>query len=723
MSDKSPKIEENGRDEQAPVASEFLDDRIRVLKCGDTFGVFNSMGDAKPSQGGGHGVYFKGTRYLSKIRMLINGGNPILLGSSVSRDNSELCIDLTNPAIREGERVVLDSDVLHVYRARFMLDAVFAEKVVITNHGMSVVTFELMYEFAADFADIFEVRGFTRAKRGEILLPRLCEKSVWLGYEGLDGVRRFVGIEADMVPNQMDENKLVFRVTLGPKSENMVGIHVYCVEGESQVEVKRIADHAIQSSKIDRIGCEITTSNEIFNQWLDRSYADLYLMMTNVGEHGYPYAGIPWYNTVFGRDGIWVAIFFMWVDPAVARGVIVHLARTQAKLFDEIADAEPGKILHESRYGEMSVLGEVPFGSYFGAVDSTPLFIVLVDEYYRRTGDLALVLEVWSCVLSAAEWMKKWGDKDGDGYLEYARLTPDGLVHQGWKDSSDSVFHADGTLAEGPISLCEVQGYRYAALRSLASLAEVLSLEDMRSAAEQESRDLRRRFDVDYWCEDMGFYALALDGKKRRCDVRTSNVGHLLWAEMVSEERARSVARMLMGPAMFSGWGIRTVAMGEVRYNPISYHNGSIWPHDNAIVASGLSRYGFKSAALQILGSLFDASIYFDLHRMPELYCGFSRRTGQGPTSYPTACSPQAWASASVFMLLSAVLGLSISGVSAQIQFHQPALPPWLEWIELRNLAVGEGSVDLLLRRARHDVGVEVLRKTGARPVSVMKSL
>jgi glycogen debranching enzyme len=373
------------------------------------------------------------------------------------------------------------------------------------------------------------------------------------------------------------------------------------------------------------------------------------------------------------------------------------------------------------RQGEMAALGEIPFGRYYGTVDATPLFVVLAAAYATRTADLAFIDLLWPHVLAALDWMRTSGDPDGDGFLEYARRSRTGLVQQGWKDSYDSVFHADGTLAEPPISLCEVQGYAYAAWLGAAKLAALRGDHEQAAAWHARAERLQARFEESFWCEELGTYALALDGDERPCKVRASNVGHCLFTGIVSPDRARRVCASLMDDASFAGWGVRTVAAGEARYNPMSYHNGSIWPHDNALTAAGLARYGFADAAAAILSAMFDLSQVVDLHRLPELICGFHRRAGESPTLYPVACAPQAWASAAVFLLIEACLGMRIDGINRRVSFTRGTLPESIDWLLLSNLAIGKARVDLRLERHPHDLGVTVLRRSGDIEIMAVK--
>jgi glycogen debranching enzyme len=457
----------------------------------------------------------------------------------------------------------------------------------------------------------------------------------------------------------------------------------------------------------------VLTSKELLNGWIVRSQADLDMLLTQTRNGCYPYAGIPWFSAAFGRDGIIAALQCLWLLPDVARGVLAFLAATQATTFDRAADAEPGKILHESRHGEMATLGEVPFRRYYGSIDATPLFVMLAAAHWDRKGDTMLLRDLWPHVKAALGWLQYQGDRDGDGFVEYVRHTELGLRNQGWKDSSDSIFHADGALAEPPVALVEVQAYAYAAWNGAARLAAALGLADEASEFRERAEALKWRFETTFWCEELDTYALALDREKRPCRVRTSNAGHVLLTGIAAPDRAGKVAATLMSPEGFSGWGIRTLAEGTSRYNPMSYHNGSVWPHDNALIALGLARYGLTRELLRLTEGMFAASQCMELHRLPELFCGFTRDSGRAPTRYPVACTPQAWSAATVFGMLGALLGIAFDSKAARVHVTRPVLPDYVDALRITGLPVDDGHMDLLFRRHIRDVAVNVLGKKG----------
>src|ERR1700681_1142519 len=604
------------------ASSALADDRTRVLKYGDTFAVFNRYGDIEPIGPSRFGLFHAETRHLSRFTLRLNQKQPLLLSSTIRDDNAFLSVDLTHVDTSLNGAGDLPRGTVHTFRLQFLRESACYQYFRLLNYGLQPVQISLLLQFDADFADIFEVRGTKRAHKGERLPDHADGNRVLLSYNGLDRVLRTTSLDFSPQPSTLSTKEASFQLTLEPKEEKVVSCIISC-ERESRTRdlVPFHAAYRDLEKEVDRTGiddCALSTSSEAFNAWLKRSSADLRMLMEGNPEGPYPYAGVPWFNTVFGRDGIITALECLWMAPRIAEGVLKYLAETQATEEVPERDAEPGKILHEMRRGEMSVLNEVPFGRYYGSVDSTPLFVMLAGAYFRRTANLSFLNEVWPNIKRAIQWIDTYGDRDQDGFVEYAQRSSRGLVQQGWKDSNDSVFHADGTLAEAPIALCEVQGYVYAAKLAAARLSCTLGDKERCTALEAQAETLRTRFEEAFWCDDLSTYALALDGNKKPCRVQTSNAGHCLYAGIARPDRARLVAETLLSPDSFSGWGIRTVAAGQARYNPLSYHNGSIWPHDNSLIASGLAKYECKDLAGRILLGLLDASRWADLRRLPE---------------------------------------------------------------------------------------------------------
>jgi len=688
----------------------------RVLKHGDTFGVFDLHGDVLSLQNGDLGLYHAGTRFLSRFELLLGRHRPLLLSSTISEDNTILAVDLTNPDVVRDGHVLVPRGSVHIFRARMLWNGHSLERIRITNHSRHPIQTPLTVNFDADFSDVFEVRGTRRERRGHRNGDSAAADHTILRYEGLDRIERRTVIRWNREASRSEIGAAVFSITLAPEEVTEIEITIACEVGERAADV-RFADVLEKSrqdvSTHDICKCRVVSSNDSLNRWFNRSAADLHMMLTDTPDGVYPYAGIPWFSTPFGRDGIITALETLWAAPDIARGVLQFLASTQATAHDDAQDAEPGKILHEMRQGEMAALGEIPFGKYYGSADSTPLFVALAAAYFERTADREFIDALWPHVLAALDWMDTSGDPDRDGFIEYERQSQTGLVQQGWKDSCDSVFHADGSLAEPPIALCEIQGYAYQAWHGAAKLARARGhLKEHRDWRARALR-LRSRFDDAFWCDDISTFALALDGRKQPCRVRTSNPGHCLFSGIATAKRARKLAQVLMDDRMFAGWGIRTVAAGESRYNPMSYHNGSVWPHDNALVASGLARYGYTDRAARMMSAMLDLSQSVDSNRLPELICGFHRRGGESPTLYPVACAPQAWAAGAAYMLLGACLGLEIDAAARRVWFRRAMLPDRIDWIRLTNLTIVDAKVDLLLTRHAQDVGIEVLRREG----------
>jgi len=697
----------------------------QVLKHGDAFAVFDRHGDIRPERLSEHGIYHRGTRHLSGLLLTLAGTRPLLLGSTAKRDNSRLAVDLTNTDL-DGRGGRIPHSTVHLARTKVLLDGTCHERLTLRTFGEAPLDLALEVHFEADFADVFEVRGMVRADRGRLLAPGVSEGGVLLRYHGLDGLVRRTRISFSRRPEELTPSRALLRVRLEPGRAATLDVVISCEQGSTRRRnVPSIEEAVVRSRRhhaaVRRGGARLSSSNELFNDWLERSGSDVAMLTARTDKGLYPHAGVPWFSDPFGRDALIVALQCLWVAPQVARGVLGYLAAHQADGYDPASDAQPGKILHEVRDGEMAVTGEVPFRRYYGSHDATPLFVLLAAEYLRQTDDAATLRDLWPNIERALAWMRTDGDRDGDGFLEYHRQSDDGLAQQGWKDSWDSIFHADGRLAAGPIALVELQGYAYAAQLGAAAIAERLGSAERAVELRSAAASLRDAFDVAFWDEEMGTYVIALDAEKRPCRVRSSNAGYALYTGIARPERAASLAATLLADASFSGWGVRTVAAGEARYNPMAYHNGSIWPHDNAIVARGLARYGHVDEAVRILEGIFESSRHFDLARLPELFCGFTRRDGEGPTRYPVACSPQAWAAGAVFMLLEAALGMEVHAAAREVRLRHSRLPGFLERLTLRNLRVGGGRLDMELERQRHGVGIRVTDRSGDVDVVAVK--
>jgi len=704
------------------VETSLVGESLQNLKDGDSFVVLNSHGDIG-STNTAEGLFYRDTRFLSKLELRFQGRKLLLLNSSSHDDKAALSVDLTNPEIQD-DLGTLPRETIFLQRTKFLFKGVFYERLSLRNFTTCDRKLTIDYRFDADFRDLFEVRGLNREKRGHETSRISPPDRVEFLYTGLDDVERQTSIAFAPVPKFLEANRATFELVLRPGEKTSIFLTVACNEGEQALVLDffrayRASRRARRAQTRDIATVE--SSSELFNEVACRATSDVYMLTTSTSFGSYPYAGVPWFSTIFGRDGILTAMFMLWMDPSIARGVLRTLALMQASEVDRSSDAQPGKILHEMRRGEMANLGEVPFGRYYGSVDSTPLFIMLAGMYLDATGDLEAVIELWPNICAALRWMDDYGDRDGDGYVEYQAESNGSLKNQGWKDSHDSIFHEDGTDAVGSIALCEVQGYVFAAKPFAAQMAARLGHHDMAAELKEAAEKLRIRFEADFWDEDLGTYVMALDGMKRPCRVRSSNAGHALFSGIASLDHAKRVAATLLSRDGFSGWGIRTIAQGEARYNPMSYHNGSIWPHDNAAIAIGFAQYDLKEEAARVFEGLFDAAKGQEMRRLPELFCGFIRKPGRGPTPYPVACSPQAWAASATFGILGACLGLEQAHSENEIRFRKPTMPRFLDEIVLRNVQIGSSSADFRMHRYGNDVATNVLDRRGDAKIHIVK--
>jgi glycogen debranching enzyme len=706
------------------------DDRVKVLNHADSFAIFDRWGDIHPYTKKAQGIFHQGTRFLNRLELRLNKKKPLLLSSSIKEDNDFLSVDLTNPDLTDCG--ILENS-LHISRSQFIRNGVYYEEINAVNYGDIECSVELSIAFGADFKDLFEIRGIPRTLEPNKHELHHNKDGIVYEYHGLDNITRATEIIfSGAIKPGFEHNVARFDLQLPPHQKQKIDYLIafrteekFFSAEKKQIsfagfdEIKNIMQTELQ--KAHSMFASISTSNEQFTHWIHRSKADLISLITQTPYGLYPYAGVPWYNTAFGRDGIITAMEVLWMAPQVAKNALNFLAHMQAKEMIPSKDAEPGKILHEARSGEMANTAEIPFKEYYGTIDATPLFVMLAGMYYQHTSDINTIKKLWPNIKAALNWIDNYGDLDGDGFVEYKHKAENGLTNQGWKDSHDSVMYKNGDLCEPPIALCEEQGYVYAAKNYASLLAQVLEEKDFAQQLKVQATQLKQKFNEVFWDEDTCCYALALDGNKKPCNVVSSNPGHCLFCGIVDEDKASKLAATLTSSEMFSGWGIRTLSEGEKRYNPMSYHNGSIWPHDNALIAAGLAKYGFQKEAAKILSALFDASLFIELQRLPELYCGFSRRIGEGPTSYPVACSPQAWSVGAVFMLLQACLQIEIDAVKKTIVFNKPDLPPYLDRIAINNLPLGSATCDIELYRLDYDVAFNVIRKPGDWSLLIVK--
>ncbi|MCC7048326.1 MAG: amylo-alpha-1,6-glucosidase [Alphaproteobacteria bacterium] len=682
----------------------------RTLKSGAAFLVCDDFGDIQALGPGPEGFYIADTRFLGHLLLTVNGIRPVLLHSSILSDNRTFSADLTNPDLYEGDHLRLARSSVHMLRQARIVDDALHITLTLTCFAAFPLEVVCKFSIGADFADMFEVRGISRARRGRFPPPEIRSSTAVYSYVGLDDIARHTEVCFDPLPHRLAREGAEYRVTLQANQSWKTEIVVNCRSDAPRPDVPAVSEPEAHHGPM---GATLRSRDPAMSQWLLRSRSDLQMLVTETPHGPYPFAGIPWFAAPFGRDGLITAMQTLWAAPEIARGVLRFLAATQAGFADRAADAMPGKILHEARSGEMANLGEVPFKQYYGSVDATPLFVMLAGAYHQRTDDTDLIREIWPQIRAALGWIAGPGDVDGDGFVEYQSNTRHGLRNQGWKDSHDAIFHRNGELAEPPIALCEVQAYVYGAWIAAARLATALGDDAQETDLLDRAARLRERFDQAFWCDEIGTYALALDGRKQPCAVVSSNAGHALLTGIALPQREKPVVDRLFDGHSYSGWGVRTIADGQARFNPMSYHNGSVWPHDNSLIALGLARIGAQAELGRLAQDLLDAATSFDLHRLPELFCGFARRPNQGPTGYPVACSPQAWSCGAVYAVLGSLLGIDFRPRERQIRLRRPRLPQAVDQIALGGLTMGGAGVDLLCRRQGDGVTVDVQGRAG----------
>lgn len=691
----------------------------QVIKEGNLFFYSDKWGNLPQADLRGLGLYYRDTRFLSRLEWSLDGVGIVNLHGQA--DGSESVYRYTNEEVKRGEEVIFWRESLEIERRCWLYGGVLYERFRFRNLDRRHLETKLQLSFNADFADMFVVRGFQHGKLGEKKPIRATEESIRFEYHGADEVTRSLEVKVEPAAAAGEDGNVVIPLSLAPAEEKEVSITYLLSVGDERMKAipAKEAQQAARHGLVEWLEqCpEVASDNPDFNAMYRRSLADMHMLLIDKGDGEFPVAGLPWYAVPFGRDSLIAAWQSVAVRPELAKATIRTMARYQGEKLDKWRDEEPGKILHEIRYGELAGTGQIPFTPYYGTVDATPLFLLLIGEVYRWTGDLAFVREQMEHAKKAFRWIDEYGDPDGRGYTAYQRKSEKGIGNQGWKDSADSVVHRDHSLAEAPIALSEVQGYVYQARRVWSALFRQLGEMEWADRLAKKADDLRDRFQRDFWMEDECFPALALDKENYQVGTVTSNPGHCLIGNILEREQVASVARRLLSPDLFSGWGIRTMSAEARSYNPMSYHNGSVWPHDNSLILLGLKEHRFQREAEKLIQGLIDTAAQFPQHRLPELFCGYSREQGE-PVPYPVACSPQAWAAGTAFVLLQAMTGVAPDPEQGRIRL-QPSLPPGMSKLTVKNLRVGNGTLDLRLVRCDGVIHVQVEKNSSGWPIEL----
>jgi glycogen debranching enzyme len=674
-----------------------------TLIDGKTFLSTTVAGDITPAGAPDVGLFHDDTRFLSQLELRIGGHRAVVLSSGTEKTYASH-IELTTGNMTLRDSFDLPENTIHIRREQLLAGEALFDRFEFENFNLSPVDFIVELVFDADFVDVFQVRGCARHARGHYFRPMVSPSTITFHYRGLDDVVRETGIELDPPPTAMQGQTARWELQLQPLKK--VEISLTIVPRVEAAPRRKMPAHSpdfgdsLQRRRDafavwEKNSTSFESSNDVFDTALATSIGDFHALQIPDGKERIIAAGIPWFATIFGRDSIFAAYQSLSLNPQLAVDTLRVLARYQGKEENDWLDEQPGKILHEYRTGEMTRSGEMPFGPYYGSVDATPLFLILLSETFNWTADEQLVRELLPAAYRALDWIANYGDLDGDGFIEFVRHSQRGLVNQSWKDSWDANMHRDGSIAKPPIAPVEVQGYVYDAKYRMASLLRAFGDIQTADKLKREAADLAKRFEKTFWRPQMGFYAMALDAQKQPLDVVASNPGHLLFTRIISRERARTLVNRMMRDDMFSGWGWRTMSMQERIFNPLSYHRGSVWPHDNSIIAHGMALNECREPAQQALTALFQAALNFRDYRLPELFCGVQRRPFDEPVHYPVSCSPQAWASGAMFLILSSVLGIRPSAQRKELNIVNPSLPDWLDYLKLRNLRVGNTRVGL----------------------------
>jgi glycogen debranching enzyme len=685
----------------------------RVIKEDDIFILTDIEGNIPDGNGQGLGLYLRDTRFLSAYELSLEGCKPTVLFSSAEK-NCLLSVDLTNPEIaRNG--AVIPSQTININRSRLVHNAVY-ERITFVNYGSETVDLSASFSFRADFRDIFEVRGYkARAARGDVLPPVSEEGAIVLGYRGLDGLTRETRVNFLERPDALHDQSATFQLHLVPREPVVLSLVIVPREGDEKRPTRSYvhARHALETSYTNWLqrNTYISTTSDLLDEMFQRSVLDLRLLMMETDWGPVVAAGTPWFACAFGRDSLITALQSLIFCPDLARATLRLLAHYQGREVNPWKEEEPGKMFHELRRGEMARLGEIPHTPSYATADATPLWLMLLAETFRWTGDRALVEELWAPALRALDWLDRFGDMDGDGYVEYFCHNFD-LINHGWKDSALSVFHQDGSLSKQPTALVEIQGYVYAAKQGMAELCDMREQPELAARLRAEAASLRERFNRDYWMEDRQFFAFALDAHKNQVKTISSNPGQALWTGIVDPDLAKRMLVHFKRSDLLSGWGVRCVAESEIGYNPMGYHLGTVWPHDVSLLVAGLRRYGFRRDAATIATQLYNAGLQYLYYRFPEVFTGFSRVHNPFPVPYPVACSPQAWAAGTTLLLLQTFLGISPDAGQGRVTLD-PSLPEWLSEVRVSNMRVADAVLDLRFSLHGEHSTAQVISKRG----------
>ncbi|MDZ5471216.1 amylo-alpha-1,6-glucosidase [Bacillus sp. 31A1R] len=675
----------------------------RVIKENDLFLLTDTKGNIPLNHPYGLGLYSKDTRFLSKFDIRINGEEPILLSSDAS-ENYMAQILLTNPHMEKDGELILWRESVEIDRTRFISNDVLYETIKVKNYFPKPISFNVSVHMDVDFADMFIVRGFQSGKIGERTGQQVTDQSLTFNYLGADDIERSTTIKWDRTAkNVSEEGNVTFDFSLTHLEEQSVTLMIEPKTGNERKKEIQNLEAAKQDlmesykeweSKIT----SVETDYAPLQRLVDRGIGDLRVLLTDLGYGQFPVAGLPWFGVPFGRDSLIAALQMLAFNPSVAKGTLLTMASKQGKNVDPWRDEQPGKIMHEIRFGELATTGQIPFTPYYGTIDATPLFLILLTEYVKWTGDKEIVLHLKENIDQALSWIDQYGDRDGDLFVEYHQESSKGIANQGWKDSGDSMVHRNGDYAKTPIALSEVQGYVYQAKMGIADIFSSLNISDERAnQLRQEAQALKERFDNEFWMDDVQYYATALDEHKKQVGTITSNAGHVLFSEMLDEDKVDAVTNMLISPKMFSGFGIRTMGSEEAGYNPMSYHNGSIWPHDNSMILLGMSKTGRQKEANIVINGLIKSGAHFEYDRLPELFCGYEESIGKA-VKYPVACSPQAWAAGTPLVFIQTLLGLFPDSLNKEIHLN-PVLLDKMNVLKVKNIAIGKGILSVTISR------------------------